>query len=395
MSLTQFMQVGDIALHYRLDGQPLALTGGQTPLVFINSLGSDLRIWDGVVSHFAATHAIVRYDKRGHGLSDCPPAPYTMEDHRDDLAGVLDGLGITKAILIGISVGGMITMSYALAHPERVSALVMCDTAAKIGEVAMWNERVGILRKHGMAHLGNAILSRWFAPAFAETQPAAYRGYYNMLTRTPVDGYTGTCEALRDADMREQVGSITTPSLVICGAEDLATTPAMAQELADALPNSKLDLIDGAAHLPCIEQPDQMAAVIAQFLSSQSSVTEKFDQGMVVRRAVLGDRHVDRAEKNKTPFDAGFQRMITEFAWGMVWSGDTLDRRDRHLLTIGLMAALGKEHELAMHIRATQNTGVTSEEVKEVFHQVAVYAGVPAANRAFAVAKEVYAELED
>ena len=120
----------------------------------------------------------------------------------------------------------------------------------------------------------------------------------------------------------------------------------------------------------------------------------KLEQGMSVRRAVLGDAHVDRAERNKTDFDADFQHMITEFAWGTVWSGDTLDRRDRHLLTICLMAALGKEHELAMHLRATPNTGITPDEVKEVFHQVAVYAGVPAANRAFAVAKEVFAALQ-
>ena len=121
---------------------------------------------------------------------------------------------------------------------------------------------------------------------------------------------------------------------------------------------------------------------------------QKYARGMGVRRAVLGDAHVDRAERNKTDFDADFQRMITEFAWGTVWSGDTLSRRERHLLTSCLMAALGKEHELAMHLRATPNTGVTPDEVKEVFHQIAVYAGVPAANRAFAVAKEVFAELD-
>jgi len=120
----------------------------------------------------------------------------------------------------------------------------------------------------------------------------------------------------------------------------------------------------------------------------------KLNQGMSVRRSVLGDEHVDRAERNKTDFDADFQRMITEFAWGTVWSGGILDQRERHLLTICLMAALGKEHELAMHLRATQNTGVTPDEVKEIFHQVAVYAGVPAANRAFAIAKEVFAELQ-
>jgi 4-carboxymuconolactone decarboxylase len=113
---------------------------------------------------------------------------------------------------------------------------------------------------------------------------------------------------------------------------------------------------------------------------------------MAIRRSVLGDAHVDRAEAAKTAFDADFQRFITEFAWGTVWAGDGLDRRTRHLLTIALLAALGKEDELAMHLRATRNTGVTPEEVKEVLHQVAIYAGIPAANTAFAIAKKVLAE---
>jgi 4-carboxymuconolactone decarboxylase len=120
---------------------------------------------------------------------------------------------------------------------------------------------------------------------------------------------------------------------------------------------------------------------------------KNFEQGMKVRRAVLGDSHVDRAEAQKTPFDADFQRFITETAWGSVWSRPGLDRRTRHLVTLAMLAALGKEHELALHIRATQNTGVTADELKEVFMQVAVYAGVPAANAAFSVAKRVYAEL--
>ena len=120
---------------------------------------------------------------------------------------------------------------------------------------------------------------------------------------------------------------------------------------------------------------------------------DKFEQGMKVRREVLGNAHVDRAEANKTDFDADFQHFITETAWGSVWSRPGLDRKTRHLLTIGLMAALGKEAELAMHIRATQNTGVTPDQVKEVFLQVAIYAGVPAANSAIAIAKKVYAEL--
>ena len=122
---------------------------------------------------------------------------------------------------------------------------------------------------------------------------------------------------------------------------------------------------------------------------------EKFERGMTVRRAVLGDAHVDRAEVNMTDFDAEFQRMITEFAWGTVWNSDAIDRQTRHMLTIAILAALGKEHELALHLRATQNTGVTPQQVKEVFHQVAVYAGIPAANSAFATAKKVYQELAE
>ena len=118
-----------------------------------------------------------------------------------------------------------------------------------------------------------------------------------------------------------------------------------------------------------------------------------FEDGMKIRRAVLGDAHVDRAETNKTPFDADFQRFITETAWGSVWARPGLDRRTRHLITLAILAALSQEHELAMHIRATQNTGVTQEELKEVFMQVAIYAGVPAANTAFSIAKSVYAEL--
>ena len=120
---------------------------------------------------------------------------------------------------------------------------------------------------------------------------------------------------------------------------------------------------------------------------------DKFERGMKIRRAVLGDAHVDRAEANKTPFDTDFQRFITESAWGSVWARPGLDRRTRHLITLAMLAALGKEHELAMHIRSTQNTGVTQEELKEVFLQVAIYAGVPSANTAFSVAKRVYAEL--
>ncbi len=122
---------------------------------------------------------------------------------------------------------------------------------------------------------------------------------------------------------------------------------------------------------------------------------DKYEQGMKIRREVLGDAHVDRAEANKTPFDVDFQQFITETAWGTVWARPGLERRTRHLLTLAILAALGKEQEFAMHVRATQNTGVTPDEIKEVLMQVAVYAGVPAANSAFSTAKRVLSEIEE
>lgn len=256
-----FVTINNITLHYTLAG-----ASDGFPLVFINSLGTDLRIWDKVGSRFASRYRVIRYDKRGHGLSDCPPAPYSIRDHATDLLGLLDHLAVIKAILVGISVGGMIALDFAATWPERVQSLVLSDTAVKIGTAELWNERITTLRQHGMAFLSETILSRWFAPSFAEHAPAAYRGYANMLTRMPVTGYTGTCEAIRDADLAEAAQTITVPTLVLCGTEDLATPPQLVQGLCRFIPQAMYKEIPNAAHLPCIEQPDVMSAHIAGFL---------------------------------------------------------------------------------------------------------------------------------
>jgi 3-oxoadipate enol-lactonase len=142
----------------------------------------------------------------------------------------------------------------------------LSDTAAVIGTAVLWNERITTLRQHGMASLYDAILARWFVPAFAEQNPAVYRGCANMLTRMPVEGYTGTCEAIRDADLTEASQTIAAPTLVLCGAEDLATPPQLVHRLCDLMPHTAYQEIAGAAHLPCIEQPDVMAAHIGRFL---------------------------------------------------------------------------------------------------------------------------------
>ena len=263
MSITRFAAIGSHTLHYRLDGQAMVMA---TPLVFINSLGSDLRIWDGLIANFTERFALVRYDQRGHGLSDCPPGPYTLHDHTDDLAGLLAQLQAPPAILIGVSVGGLIALDFAHQYPERVRALVLCDTGAKIGTAAYWAERSTAVRQGGLAPLAPMILARWFSSTFAATAPAAYRGYANMLTRTPIEGYAATCDALRDADLRDVVQRINIPALVLCGEEDLATPPSLGRELAAALPNAHFALIPKAGHLPSLEQPQAVAVAIQHFL---------------------------------------------------------------------------------------------------------------------------------
>ena len=257
----QFATVGSITLHYKDEGLP----HGQ-PLVFLNSLGTDLRIWDGVLSFLAPHYRLIRYDKRGHGLSDAPPGPYQLQDHTADLISLLDHLDITRAILIGDSVGGMITLDCAIRYPERIVAIIPCDTAAKIGTAVYWHERITAVRTTGIAPLAEAILSRWFSPDFSSQNPAAYRGYGHMLTRTPQEGYAATCEAIRDADLREAIGQIELPALVLCGAADGATPPELVQGLADGLKNGRFTLIPHAGHIPSIEQPAIMAEIILSFL---------------------------------------------------------------------------------------------------------------------------------
>ena len=261
-----FIHANGHALYCRVEGRRDGI-----PLVFINSLGCDLRIWDEVAPAFVDRFKVVRYDKRGHGASDTPPGA-TIGDHAEDLAGLLDQLNIRTAVVIGISVGGMIAQQLAARHPERVRLLALCDTGMAIGTAEGWNSRIAGIREKGMAGMADAILPRWFAPDFAKMHPAEYRGYRNMFLRMPADGYIATCEAIRDANLAEDAKKIQARTLVVGGEQDVSTPPDMLGELAEALPQARLELIAGAGHLPCIEQPGSLAASLNRFLHEDSHV---------------------------------------------------------------------------------------------------------------------------
>jgi 3-oxoadipate enol-lactonase len=255
-----FLQTANFVLHYRTDG-----TMGKPVILFANSLGSDLRIWDGVVERLAAEYFLVRYDLRGHGLSEAPAPPYSVTDLAGDIVTILDELKIAQAIVCGVSVGGLIAQAIAVNYPERVRALVLSDTGAKIATAEAWQQRIDKVRADGVASLVDMTMERWFAAGFRARSAADVRGYGLMLRQTSADGYIGTCAALRDGDLRRAVATIRQPTLVICGAEDVATPPALGRELASLIPGARFSLIEQAAHLPGVEQPVAVAERMMQF----------------------------------------------------------------------------------------------------------------------------------
>ena len=248
-------------LHFR-DENP----GKERSFVFVNSLGTDLRIWDEMAARYADGFRIVRYDLRGHGLSDAPPAPYSIADHVGDLAALLDAHEIHGAIVVGLSVGGMIAQALAAQRPDLVRMLVLCDTAHKIGTPEMWNARIEAVRAGGLASIADAVLERWFSTEFRRSRPADLAGYRSMLTRTPAEGYIGTCMSLRDADLTATASRLTQPTLCLVGEEDGATPPALVRSLSELIPGAAFKTIPNAGHLPCIEQPKLLAGWIESFV---------------------------------------------------------------------------------------------------------------------------------
>ena len=262
----QFALLNGVTIHYQTIGAP----AGKPVLVFANSLGCDFRIWRDVIVRLAGDYAIVTYDKRGHGLSDIGETPYSMDDHVSDLEALLDHLEAKQAIVCGLSVGGMIAQGLYARRKDLVRALILCDTAPKIGDATSWNARIETVEQDGIAALADGILERWFTPDFRRDDNPEFAGYRNMLTRSPVAGYAGTCAALRDCDYTNEAKQIGVPTLCVVGDRDGSTPPELVLAMAKLIPAARYEVIGGAGHLPCIEQPETLVAMIRAFISGLS-----------------------------------------------------------------------------------------------------------------------------
>ena len=252
-----FAALNDALIHYADEGPR-----GAPAILLLNSLGTDFRIWDAVTATLTPRFRVLRMDKRGHGLSSADhPAPQ-MADYARDAAALLDALGIGRALIAGVSMGGLIAQELHRQRPDLVAALLLSDTAVKIGNDESWGTRIAAIEKGGIVSIADMILQRWFAASFRAARRDELVGYRNMLINQPQAGYLAACRALMTCDLRAHARQIRVPTHCLVGEEDGSTPPAVVKETAGLIAHAGFTLIEGAGHLPCIETPDIVAAAI-------------------------------------------------------------------------------------------------------------------------------------
>ncbi|ACL57068.1 3-oxoadipate enol-lactonase [Methylobacterium nodulans] len=390
------IQANGTTLNYELSGP-----SGAPVVAFSNSLGTALAMWDPLVPALRGRYRVLRYDTRGHGASQVRDESASVEDLADDLLGLLDALGIARAHIVGLSLGGMTGQALAMRAPERVQSLTLMATAAHMPTEASWNERAETVRAQGTAAIVDVTMERWFTPDFPRTAPALVDPVRRQFLGTDRAGYAVCCHAIGRMDLRPGLGRIEAPTLVIAGRDDPSTPPAKSEEICEGIRHAELVVLPAARHLLAIERPEAAAAHLLAFLDRHRGAAEAatgavpFTEGLSNRRGVLGEAHVDRSLAAAGTFAGPWQDFITRIAWGEIWGDPRLPWKTRSLVTLALMVALGREEEFKLHVRPALANGVTPSELQALLLQAAVYAGVPAVNGAFRWAKDVLGdELE-
>ncbi len=382
---------------------PLRLVGtdfggpDDAPLLLLGpSLGTSAdTLWAESATLLRERLRVVAWDLPGHGRSPAAE-PFDIADLAAGVLALADRLGADTFHYAGDSVGGCVGLRLALDAPSRLrSATVLC-TGAVIGTPDGWRERAAAVRAGGTAAVLGGAAERWFGTGFAARRPDLAAGLLGALRDADPESYAQTCEGLARFDVSDRLGDVSTPLLAVAGADDVPTPPESLRHIATGVKDGTLEVLAGIGHLAPAESPVHVARLIARHcglpIGRPDTTAAVHDAGMAVRRAVLGDEHVDRAVAATTEFTADFQRMITEYAWGTIWTRPGLDRRSRSMITLTALVARGHHEELAMHVRAARRNGLSVDEIKEVLMQSAIYCGVPDANTAFRIASTVLAE---
>lgn len=370
--------------YYLLEGTP-----NSPVLVFSNSLGADLTMWDSLVTKLFPYFRVLRYDTRGHGKSEVTAGEYSIAQLAQDVIDLADSLGIEKFAFCGLSMGGLIGQHLGIHYGHRLTHLVLSNTGAKIGDDQRWNERISRIEAEGTPSMAKETMQRWFSEDFIQNSPDRIQQLQAIFSASPDAGYCACCAAIRDADFRPEVSRITTPTLVITGENDPVTTVIDAQYLTEQIPASQLLVVPVTKHLCATENPSFYAESLINFLVGSSTV----ERGTHIRRTVLGNEHVDKANQKINEFNEDFQGFITEYAWGTIWARPGLSKPNRSLITLSLLIALNRKEEFKMHVKAAIHNGLTKEQIKELIMHSALYCGLPAANEAIHSAEEIFNQL--
>ena len=376
-----FAEINNTRLFYRLEGR-----SDLPALVLSHSLGCDHGMWAPQIPDLLQHFQVLRYDTRGHGASAVPADDCTLDQLGKDALGLADKHDLANFAFCGLSMGGAVGQWLAIHAPQRLTALVLANTSPKFGTPDTWNARRKAVQEGGMQAIVDAVMQRFFSPDKQESAWA--QSTRAVLLGTDPQGYAACCAALRDADTRASLSTISVRTVVI-GSDKDPSTPweAHGAILARDIPGAKSVRFQ-TAHLSNLEQPRAFTTAVLDFLLAEKTNADPLDAGMAVRRHVLGDEHVDRSLKNATDFTRDFQELITRYAWGAVWTRPGLDHRTRRLLVLAVTASLGRWEEFRLHLRAGLAHDLEVCDVKETLLQVAIYAGVPAANTAFQIGKE-------
>jgi 3-oxoadipate enol-lactonase / 4-carboxymuconolactone decarboxylase len=375
----------------------------EMPLLVLGpSLGtSATTLWSSCAAHLTDHFDVVAWDLPGHGHNrSVPEEPFTMAELATGVLRVIDEIATERGddgpfAYAGDSVGGCVGLQLMLDAPEAVDSAVLLCTAARIGTTALWEDRIAKVSASGTASMVTASAERWFAPDFLDREQGRGSALLVALQDTVDGGYLQVCGALAEFDVRDRLAEIGVPVLAVAGAVDAVTPPEGLRAIADGVKDGRFVALDDVAHLAPAEAPEAVAALIRQHVLGEeppAAPSDRYDAGMVVRREVLGDEHVDRATAGATDFTRDFQELITSYAWGEIWTRPGLDRRSRSMITLTALIARGHHEELAMHVRAALRNGLTVDELKEVLLQSAIYCGVPDANTAFRIAQKVLDE---
>ncbi|WP_375399463.1 alpha/beta fold hydrolase [uncultured Amnibacterium sp.] len=365
-------------------------------LVLGPSLGTTAETWDAVAERLRPTCRVIRFDLPGHGRSPASTHPFTVAELADAVVALVDSVGGGRFAYAGVSLGGAIGIELAAGpHAGRLDALAIVCSNARIGTPDGWRARAAQVRGQGTASVVAGSAERWFAPGFLQREPDVGGRALSALVDVDDESYAACCEALAGFDRTEHLAKVVVPALVVHGDSDLVVNVADAEELAASIPGAGRVQLHDVGHQAELEAPELLAAALTDLLDGVVAPDHRYAAGLAVRREVLGTSYVDASLVSITPETVDFQRFITEYAWGSVWTRPGLDRRMRSAVTISSLVTGRHWHELELHLQAGLRNGLTRTELTEILLQTAIYAGVPAANSAFGVAKRVFAEDDE